>query len=158
MQVLQRNLAVDLRGVRWCRSGSTGPQFGTRADGHCQCVWFVWRARSGDPRSVPDLRCVRPHHRATHVRRGDPPGVDDGTTLRLSGRGQLALAAVPMATCMSTSGSAPPDLPREGNDLVHDFYIPFTQAVIGAELEYETLDGSETFVVPGRPNRAPSSA
>ncbi|MEK9581340.1 MAG: DnaJ C-terminal domain-containing protein, partial [Acidimicrobiaceae bacterium] len=41
-----------------------------------------------------------------------------------------------------------PTFRREGNDLVHDFYIPFTQAVLGAELEYETLDGSETFVVP----------
>ena len=62
---------------------------------------------------------------------------------------QLVLAVVPMATCTSTFGSGHTrPFRREGNDLVHDFYIPFTQAVLGAELEYETLDGSETFVVP----------
>jgi molecular chaperone DnaJ len=41
-----------------------------------------------------------------------------------------------------------PRFRREGNDLVHDFYIPFTQAVLGAEIEYETLDGTETLVIP----------
>ena len=88
-----------------------------------------------------------------------PPGVDDGTTLRLSGRGAAGPRGGAHGDLYVHVRVRPhPTFRREGNDLVHDFYIPFTQAVLGAELEYETLDGSETFVVPGRPNRVPSSA
>ena len=78
-----------------------------------------------------------------------PPGVDDGTTLRLSGRGAAGPRGGAHGDLYVHVRVRPhPTFRREGNDLVHDFYIPFTQAVLGAELEYETLDGSETFVVP----------
>ncbi len=78
-----------------------------------------------------------------------PPGVDDGTTLRLSGRGAAGPRSGAHGDLYVHVRVRPhPTFRREGNDLVHDFYIPFTQAVLGAELEYETLDGSETFVVP----------
>ncbi len=78
-----------------------------------------------------------------------PPGVDDGTTLRLSGRGAAGPRGGAHGDLYVHVRVRPhPTFRREGNDLVHDFYIPFTQAALGAELEYETLDGSETFVVP----------
>jgi molecular chaperone DnaJ len=37
---------------------------------------------------------------------------------------------------------------RNGDDLVHELHIPFTQAILGARLAYETLDGTEDLVVP----------
>jgi molecular chaperone DnaJ len=78
-----------------------------------------------------------------------PAGVDDGNTLRLTGRG----AAGPR-------GGAPGDLyvhlrvrpherfQRQGYDLLHVLHVSMTQAVLGVRLDYETLDGDEDLVVP----------
>ena len=80
-----------------------------------------------------------------------PSGVDDGTTLRLSGRG----AAGPR-------GGANGDLyvhlrvrrherfAREGYDLVDELHVPVTVAALGAELSYRTLDSDEELAIaPG---------
>ena len=78
-----------------------------------------------------------------------PAGVDDGSTLRLTGRG----AAGPR-------GGANGDLyvhvrvrphlvfRRDGDDLVHELHVPFSQATLGAHIQYNTLDGSEDVVIP----------
>jgi molecular chaperone DnaJ len=78
-----------------------------------------------------------------------PAGVDHGARLRLTGRG----AAGPR-------GGGRGDLyvllrvgrhdrfRREGNDLVEEFWVPMTQAALGARLDYETLDGTEELVIP----------
>ncbi len=78
-----------------------------------------------------------------------PMGVDDGTTLRLSGRG----AAGPRGGAhgdlyVHTRVRPHPRFHRNGSDLVHELHVPFTQAALGARLEYETLDGSEEIVIP----------
>lgn len=77
-----------------------------------------------------------------------PAGVDQGNTLRLTGRG----AAGPR-------GGRAGDLyvhvrvrghdrfTRSGFDLVHELHLPVTQAALGAHLDFETLDGSEDLVV-----------
>ncbi|MGI9623268.1 MAG: molecular chaperone DnaJ [Acidimicrobiales bacterium] len=79
-----------------------------------------------------------------------PPGVDNGARLRLSGRG----AAGPR-------GGGRGDLyvllrvgsherfRREGDDLIDEMWVPMTQAALGTQLDYETLDGSEPLVIPG---------
>jgi molecular chaperone DnaJ len=78
-----------------------------------------------------------------------PAGVDDGTTLRLSGRG----AAGPR-------GGPPGDLyvhlrvrrhdrfERVGSDLVHLLHLPVTSAALGVEMAFETLDGDEELTIP----------
>jgi molecular chaperone DnaJ len=78
-----------------------------------------------------------------------PAGVDDGTTLRLGGKG----AAGPR-------GGAPGDLyvhlrvaahdrfGRDGYDLVESLHLPMTTAALGAHISYDTLDGVEDLVVP----------
>jgi molecular chaperone DnaJ len=78
-----------------------------------------------------------------------PAGVDDGTTLRLTGRG----AAGPR-------GGPPGDLyvhlrvrpharfARAGDDLVHELHLSMTQATLGVHLSFDTLDGSEDLVIP----------
>ncbi|MEM7141994.1 MAG: molecular chaperone DnaJ [Actinomycetota bacterium] len=78
-----------------------------------------------------------------------PPGVDDGSTLRLTGRG----AAGPLG---GSSGDLyvhvrvrpHPTFRRDGDDLVHDLHVPYSQAALGTHIEYETLDGPEDLVVP----------
>ena len=78
-----------------------------------------------------------------------PAGVDNGSTLRVPGRG----AAGPR-------GGTPGDLyvhlrvrpherfSRQGYDLVDMFHVPMTQAALGAHLRYEALDGTEDLVIP----------
>jgi molecular chaperone DnaJ len=78
-----------------------------------------------------------------------PAGVDDGATLRLTGRGAVG-----------PRGGAPGDLYvhlrvrphdrflRDGDDLVHELHLPMTQAALGAELAFATLDGEETLEIP----------
>lgn len=77
-----------------------------------------------------------------------PAGVDDGSTLRLSGRGGAG-----------PRGGGTGDLyvqlkvrdherfTRVGSDLVHELHLPMTQAALGAKLSFETLDGTEELVV-----------
>jgi molecular chaperone DnaJ len=78
-----------------------------------------------------------------------PAGVDDGSTLRLSGRGAAGPRGGPNGDLYVHVRVRPhATLHRDGDDLVHDLYIPFTQAVLGAHLSYETLDGTEDLVIP----------
>jgi len=41
-----------------------------------------------------------------------------------------------------------PRFTREGDDLVHQLHLPFTQAALGAAISFETLDGDEDLVIP----------
>jgi len=73
-----------------------------------------------------------------------PPGVDDGTRLRVAGEGGVA-----------TRGTAPGDLyvilkvrehpffERRGNDLYCTIPVSIAQASLGAEIQVPTLDGEE---------------
>ncbi len=78
-----------------------------------------------------------------------PPGVDEGTRLRLVGRGEAG-----------RNGGAPGDLyvrtrvrphelfTRDGNDLHCELRIPMVQAALGAHLTLPTLDGETEVRVP----------
>jgi molecular chaperone DnaJ len=78
-----------------------------------------------------------------------PPGVDNGSRLRLSGEGEAG-----------TRGGPPGDLyvyihvkahrvfKREGDDLVCEVPVSFTQAALGDELEVPTLEGNEKLKIP----------
>ncbi|HEX2192645.1 MAG TPA: molecular chaperone DnaJ [Acidimicrobiales bacterium] len=78
-----------------------------------------------------------------------PAGVDNGSTLRVPGRG----AAGPRgggAGDLYVHLRVRPDerFTRQGYDLVHVLRLPVTQAALGAHLRFETLDGTEDLVVP----------
>ncbi|MXZ95908.1 MAG: molecular chaperone DnaJ [Acidimicrobiaceae bacterium] len=78
-----------------------------------------------------------------------PVGVDDGTTLRLSGRGAAGPRGGAHGDLYVHARVRPhPRFHRNGSDLVHELHVPFTQAALGARLEYETLDGTESIVIP----------
>jgi molecular chaperone DnaJ len=78
-----------------------------------------------------------------------PAGVDTGSTLRLSGRGAAGSRGGGMGDVyvhIRVGGHA--RFERHGYDLVEEVHVPVTQAALGAELDYDTLDGRETLVVP----------
>ena len=78
-----------------------------------------------------------------------PPGVDDGTTLRLSGRASVGPRGGPPGDLYVHLDVRPhPRFQRQGYDLVHELHLSMTQASLGVQLRFETLDGTEDLVVP----------
>lgn len=78
-----------------------------------------------------------------------PPGVEDGSRLRLSGEGEAGVA-----------GGSPGDLyvvihvrrhtlfDREGTDLHCEIPVPFVTAALGGEIEVPTLEGRVKTTIP----------
>jgi molecular chaperone DnaJ len=78
-----------------------------------------------------------------------PAGVDDGSTLKVSGRGAAGPRGGPAGDLYVHLRVRPDDrFVRQGNDLVHVLHVPMAQAALGAVISYETLDGAEDLVIP----------
>ncbi|HZD65606.1 MAG TPA: DnaJ C-terminal domain-containing protein, partial [Acidimicrobiales bacterium] len=78
-----------------------------------------------------------------------PAGVDDGSTLRLPGRGPAGSRGSPAGDLYVHLRVQPhPHLRRDGYDLVHVLHLAMTQAALGTELSIETLDGEHELAVP----------
>ncbi|MCU1450342.1 MAG: dnaJ [Acidimicrobiales bacterium] len=78
-----------------------------------------------------------------------PAGVDDGSTLRLTGRGAAGARGGGYGDLyVHLRVAAHERLQRHGHDLVDVLHLPVTQAALGAHLNYDTLDGAEDLVVP----------
>ena len=78
-----------------------------------------------------------------------PPGVDSGSTLRLTQRGAAGPRGGPNGDLYVHLQVLPHELfERDGIDLIARRPIGVAQAALGAELEIETLDEPEMLVVP----------
>jgi molecular chaperone DnaJ len=78
-----------------------------------------------------------------------PAGVDNGSTLRLSGRGAAGPRGGPLGDLYVHLRVRPhARFTRNGTDLVDELRLPLTQATLGAALRYETLDGVEDLAIP----------
>ncbi len=76
-------------------------------------------------------------------------GVDDGTTLRLPGRGAVGRGGGPAGDLYVDLRVRPhATLKRRGYDLVYRLDLPVTQAALGADLDLATLDGVEKLRIP----------
>lgn len=80
-----------------------------------------------------------------------PAGVDDGTTLRLSGRGSVGPRGGGAGDLYVHLRVRPHErFVRDGYDLVDELHVAMTQAALGCRLTYETLDGDEELAIaPG---------
>jgi molecular chaperone DnaJ len=77
-----------------------------------------------------------------------PAGVDQGNTLRLTGRGMAGPRGGPAGDLYVHLRVRPhPRFQRDGNDLIHELHVPMSQAALGAVIPFETLDGTEDLVV-----------
>lgn len=73
-----------------------------------------------------------------------PAGVDDGSTLRLGGKGAVGPRGGAAGDLYVHLRVRPhPRFEREGANLVSELRIPYTQAVLGCTIELDTLDGAE---------------
>ncbi len=78
-----------------------------------------------------------------------PAGVEDGMSVRLSGEGAVGLRGGPPGDLLVRLRVKPHDtIERDGNDLILGLDIAATQAILGASIEVETLDGNEVIDIP----------
>jgi len=78
-----------------------------------------------------------------------PAGVDDGSRLRLVGEGEAGDEGMPAGDLyVVTRVRKHAFFEREGNDLVCEIPVSFTQAALGARIEIPTLDGPEILKLP----------
>jgi len=80
-----------------------------------------------------------------------PAGVDNGSTLRLSGRGPAGPRGGPSGDLyVHLSVRADESFTRRGDDLESMLHVSVTQAALGSSIDYETLDGAENLAIaPG---------
>ena len=80
-----------------------------------------------------------------------PAGIDDGSRLRLAGEGEAGDEGLPSGDLfVGIRVKKHLFFERDGNDLICEITITFTQAALGARLEIPTLDGIEILKIhPG---------
>lgn len=78
-----------------------------------------------------------------------PPGVDDGTQLRLAGQGEPGINGGPPGDLYILLRVKPhPFFEREGQDIFCEVPITFVQAALGDEIEVPTLRGKVKLKIP----------
>ncbi|GIW70467.1 MAG: chaperone protein DnaJ [Planctomycetota bacterium] len=78
-----------------------------------------------------------------------PPGVEDGTRMRLAGEGEAGPHGGPRGDLYVFVSVRPHELfERHGDDIVCEVPITFAQAALGARIRVPTLEGSEEIEVP----------
>jgi len=78
-----------------------------------------------------------------------PPGVDNGTRLRLRGEGEAGSSGGPQGDLYIEVQIAPhPLFNREGKDLQYRAQLSFVEAALGSEVEIPTLNGYTRLTVP----------
>ena len=87
-----------------------------------------------------------------------PPGVDNGTQLRLSGEGEPSTSGGPPGDCYCTIHVKEHTLfHREGRDLVCQVPISYSQAALGSSIRVPTLNGQRHSMCHRAPSLAKSS-
>lgn len=81
-----------------------------------------------------------------------PRGIPDGVTLRLSGMGDDSIPNAPRGDILLTVNvDASPHFQRQGDDLIKQINITCFDAILGKQIEIETIEGKklEIFITPG---------
>lgn len=78
-----------------------------------------------------------------------PAGAEDGQTLTLRGQGAAGANGSPAGDLLVELTVRPSArFTRDGRDLRSEAYITFSQAVLGAEIEVDTIDGRVKYRIP----------
>lgn len=76
------------------------------------------------------------------------PGVDTGSKLRMSGYGESGSKGGPAGDLYIVIHVKPhPEFQRQGDDVLSEAKVSFTQAALGAEVQVNTLDGPATITL-----------
>ena len=78
-----------------------------------------------------------------------PPGIRDGQTLRLRGKGEPGQGGAPPGDALIEIGVLPhPVFRREGDDIHFEQGVPLREAVLGGRIEVSAPAGPVTVTVP----------
>jgi len=78
-----------------------------------------------------------------------PPGVDNGSRIRLAGEGEVAEVGGPRGDLYCRFRIKPhPVFQRDGGDLLCEVPITFSQAALGGDMEVPTLTGAASVSLP----------
>jgi molecular chaperone DnaJ len=78
-----------------------------------------------------------------------PPGVDNGSRLKLRGEGEAGFGGGPAGDLyVVIHVREHPIFARQDNDVIVEVPVSFPQAALGAEIEVPTLDGKVKFKIP----------
>lgn len=76
-----------------------------------------------------------------------PAGVDDGINVRVTGEGEVSSrGGTPGNLYVILSVKPHPFFKRNGNDIIYELPISFTQAALGADVEVPTVDSKTTIL------------
>ncbi|PKP52712.1 MAG: molecular chaperone DnaJ [Bacteroidetes bacterium HGW-Bacteroidetes-1] len=80
-----------------------------------------------------------------------PAGVGEGMQLSLNGKGNAgARGGIPGDLIVLIEEEKHEDLERDGNNLIHNLFISFTDAALGTQVEVPTVDGKARLkIAPG---------
>jgi molecular chaperone DnaJ len=143
--------------------GGTGAEAGTKAEQCSMCAGIgKVRAQQGFftiERTCPQCRGqgrviknpCKPCHGSGHIQKERtlsvdvPPGVEEGTRIRLSGEGQAGLNGGPPGDLyIFITVKAHEIYQREGHDLYCRAPVTFVTAALGGSIEVPTLDGKRS--------------
>jgi DnaJ-class molecular chaperone len=92
-------------------------------------------------------RITTPHGEALDL--SIPPGIEDGTTMRLPGRGQAGHGGGPPGDTLVRISVAPHSLfRRDGSDIHIDLPISVDEAVLGGAVAVPTISGRVSLTIP----------
>lgn len=78
-----------------------------------------------------------------------PAGVEEGMQLSLRGKGNAGKRGGSAGDLIAVIEELEhPDFTRDGRNIIHDMYISFPEAVLGAKLEVPTLSGKAKIKIP----------
>jgi molecular chaperone DnaJ len=105
---------------------------------------------------MPETPCETCHGSGVQRRRHEikvniPAGVDNGTTMRLSGQGATRKGAggAKGDLYVQIRVKADRNFVREGSHILSTATIPMAQAALGIEIPVETVEGEVTLKIPG---------
>jgi len=97
----------------------------------------------------PQCRGAGQEKHKRHIAVGVPPGVEDGSQIRLRGEGEAGLrGGSPGNLYVSLSVAEHGLFTRDGANIFYDLPINFAQAALGAEVEVPTLYGKTKLNIP----------
>lgn len=77
-----------------------------------------------------------------------PAGIDNGEMIRLSGMGEAVKGGTPGDLYIKTHIKKHKTFHKEGNDLIMNLDVKLSDALLGAEIDIQTLDGLSKLKIP----------
>ncbi|MCL2280671.1 molecular chaperone DnaJ [Candidatus Saccharibacteria bacterium] len=102
---------------------------------------------------VPEKNCIECNGRGVKREKKDikvkiPAGVDEGSAIRLSGRGEAIASGAPGDLYVAIHVQPHKKFTREGDLILSEETISMIDAALGCELEVETVDGPLIMKIP----------